>query len=108
MRHWRHFDQVAAMASPWRRRRVCQLVIDGVPLPVALRHIDAHGARLDIATPLNLGSAVELRHPEAGTIVARVSEIGQGSLRVAFDRNEASVAFALAAITADMTSSSAG
>ncbi|MHA3790230.1 hypothetical protein [Rhizorhabdus wittichii] len=104
MRHWRDFDRVAAMASPWRRRRVCQLIIDGIPLPVALRQIDAGGARLDIGTPLPLGSTVELRHPEAGSIRARISEIGENSLRIAFDRSEAAVAYALAAITADMTS----
>jgi hypothetical protein len=106
MRHWHNFDHVAAMASPWRRRRVCQLIIDGIALPVALRHIDARGARLDIATPLALRSPVELRHPDAGTIRARVSEIGDGSIHIAFDGNEAAVAFALAAITADMTSGS--
>lgn len=71
---------------------------------MALRHVDARGARLDMATPPALGSTVELRHPDAGRIHARVSEIGESGIRIAFDRNEAAVAFALAAITADMTS----
>ncbi|KQX18795.1 hypothetical protein ASD39_19820 [Sphingomonas sp. Root50] len=92
------------MASPWRRRRICQLIVDGIALPVALRDVDARGARLDIAIPLALRSPVELRHPEAGAIRARVSEFGDGGIRIAFDGGEASVAFALAAITADMTS----
>lgn len=104
MRHWHNFDHAAAMASPWRRRRICQLIVDGIALPVALRHIDARGARLDVAIPLALRSRVELRHPEAGTIRARVSEIGDDGIRIAFEGDEAAVAFALAAITADMTS----
>jgi len=103
MRHWHNFDHVTAMASPWRRRRVCQLVLGENFESVALRHIDARGARLDTLTPPALGSTVVLRHPDAGSIQARVAEIGDDGIRVAFDRNEAAVAFALAAITADMT-----
>ncbi len=91
------------MASPWRRRRVCQLVVCEVSESVALRQIDARGARLDTLSPPALGSTVVLLHPDAGSIQARVAEISDNGIRVAFDRNEASVAFALAAITADMT-----
>lgn len=70
---------------------------------VALRDISGSGARLDTSQPPALGSLVELRHPDAGSIVGRVSAIGEGEIRISFDRQEAAIAFALGAIAADMT-----
>lgn len=104
MRHWHKFEPVTAMASPWRRRRVCHLIdADGEQQTVALRGIDGRGARLDTDMPPALGSAVELRHPDAGSIRARVTEIGQGYIRIGFIATEPAIAFALNAIASDMT-----
>lgn len=70
---------------------------------VALRDISGNGARLDTGRPPALGSQVELRHPEVGSIGGRVCAIGEGHIRISFDRQEAAIAFALGAIAADMT-----
>jgi hypothetical protein len=91
------------MASRWRRRRLCELLADGTSQMVALRDISGGGARLDTCQPPALGSQVELRHPHAGSITGRVSAIGEGDIRISFDRQEAAIAFALGAIAADMT-----
>lgn len=103
MRHWHSFDRPVAMASRWRRRRVCQLIGDEGQQSVALRAIDGRGAQLDSDHPPALGTIVELRHPEAGSIRATVSEIGHGSLRISFDGAENAIAYALSAIVSDMT-----
>lgn len=103
MRHWHVFDKSAAMASRWRRRRVCRLTSDDGSQSVALRAIDGWGARLDTDSPPALGSVVELHHPDAGTIRATVTEIGQSSIRIGFDGAEDAIAYALSAITSDMT-----
>jgi len=100
---WQHFDRPVAMASRWRRRQVCVLLTDSGAQSVALRDVSGQGARLDIAHPPALGTAVELRHPHAGSIMAHVSEISEGSIRISFDRRESAVAFALGAIASDMT-----
>ncbi|MCZ4340832.1 hypothetical protein O4H52_04400 [Sphingomonadaceae bacterium G21617-S1] len=105
MRHWHSFDRPVAMASRWRRRRVCQLIGDEGRQSVALRSIDGRGAWLDSDHPHALGSIVELHHPEAGSIRATVSEIGLGSIRISFDGAEQAIAYALSAITSDMTRS---
>ncbi len=70
---------------------------------VALRDISGSGARLDTSHPPALGSEVELRHPHAGSIIGRVSEIGLDQIRISFDGQEAAVAYALDAIVSDMT-----
>jgi len=103
MSFWERFDRPVAMASRWRRRRVCELLSDGKAQSVALRDISGSGARLDTYAPPPLGSRVELRHPDAGAILGHVSEIGEGQIRISFDPRETSIAFALAAIAADMT-----
>ena len=92
----------SGMASPWRRRQMCVLVT-GSPAPAALREISAAGAFLETAARPRLGDQVELRHPEAGTITARVSGMADDGIVLAFSGGERSVAFALAAIAADMT-----
>ena len=103
MAFWQRMDRPVAMASRWRRRRVCELLADGEAQQVALRDISGSGARVDIDHPPALGAEVELRHPDAGAITGRVSEIGERTMRISFDREEAAVAFALGAIAADMT-----
>lgn len=90
------------MASRWRRRRMCILVA-GAPAPAALRTISASGAFLETNARPALGDKVELRHPEAGAIDATVRGIGPDGVELGFPLGEASVAFALAAIAADMT-----
>jgi hypothetical protein len=70
---------------------------------VALRDISGSGARLDTRQAPPLGTHVELHHPHAGSIIGRVSEIGEHDIRISFDRQERAVAFALGAIVADMT-----
>jgi hypothetical protein len=103
MRHWHVFDRSVAMASRWRRRRVCHLIQDEISGSVALRAIDGRGAWIEIDEAPALGSRVELRHPDAGSIRGTVSEIGKGTMRIGFDSAEGAVAFALAAIASDMT-----
>ena len=90
------------MASPWRRRRMCVLIA-GEPAPAALRTISATSAFLETNARPELGRSVELHHPEAGAIEARVSGLARDGVEIAFTFGEASVAFALAAITADMS-----
>ncbi len=90
------------MASQWRRRRMCILVADA-PAPAALRAVSGHGAFVETHLRPALGSAVSLYHPEAGTIQATVVACEAGGIRLAFEADETAVAFALAAITADMS-----
>jgi len=92
----------SSMASPWRRRRMCVLVAGGAA-PAALREISATGAFLETGVRPALGDPIELRHPEAGTIAGRVRALAEDGIAIAFACGEASVAFALAAIAADMS-----
>jgi hypothetical protein len=62
------------------------------------------GAFLETNARPNLGSLVTLRHPEAGQIEAVVHAISRDGVELRFECGEQSVAFALAAITADMSS----
>ena len=100
------YIEATAMASPWRRRRMCELVGD-LPAPAALRHVCGSGAFVETNARPPLGSQVELRHPEAGNIMALVQGVARDGILLAFDCGERSVAFALAAITADMSSPAA-
>ena len=90
------------MATRWRRRRMCILVAGG-PSPAGLRSISASGAFLETNARPALGDCVELRHPEAGAIEATVRSLAPDGIELGFPVGEASVAFALAAIAADMT-----
>ena len=90
------------MASRWRRRRMCILVAGGAA-PAALRTITASGAFLETSARPGLGDRVELRHPEAGAIDATVRSLAPDGVELGFPLGEASVAFALAAIAADMS-----
>jgi PilZ domain. len=93
-----------AMATQWRRRRMCLLVAD-TPVPAALRDISGSGAFLETNARPALQSMVRFHHPDAGFIDARVDGIANDGIRIAFSGDSASVAFALTAITADMTQS---
>jgi hypothetical protein len=90
------------MASRWRRRTTCVLIAEA-PVPAALREISGTGAFLETAARPELGAGVELHHPEAGAIRATVSGLAPDGIRIGFSFGEASVAFALAAIAADMS-----
>jgi len=92
----------SAMATRWRRRRMC-LLIAGSPAPAALRDVSARGAFLETNARPALGEAVELRHPDAGTIGATVRGLAVDGVQLDFACSERSVAFALAAIASDMT-----
>lgn len=102
----RRFTSASAMASRWRRRRMCVLIAD-LPAPAALREISARGAFLETNARPPLGSNIELHHPEAGAIAGVVQGVSGDGIRIGFHCGEQSVAFALAAITADMSSPSA-
>jgi hypothetical protein len=91
-----------AMATRWRRRRMCILVAGGAA-PAALRTISASGAFLETRARPGLGDSVELRHPEAGAIEATVRSLAPDGVELGFPLGEESVAFALAAIAADMS-----
>jgi hypothetical protein len=90
------------MATRWRRRRMCVLIAD-LPAPAALREISAAGAFLETNARPPLGATVELHHPEAGAIAGEVRSLADDGIGIAFTCGTRSVAFALAAITADMT-----
>jgi hypothetical protein len=90
------------MASRWRRRTLCVLIAD-LPCPAAIRDLSATGAFLETNARPPLGQSVELHHPEAGTIAGTVRSIDGDGIAIGFDCGEHSVAFALAAITADMS-----
>lgn len=81
---------------------MCVLISDGAG-PAALREVSATGAFLETTMRPAIGSAVELHHPEAGTIGATVEAVSEGGIRVGFACGEQSVAFAIAAIACDMS-----
>lgn len=96
------FRLATAMATRWRRRRLCVLLTP-TPAPAALRDISGSTAFLETNARPALGDKVELRHPEAGSIHCVVRALASDGVAVDFDYGERSVAFALAAITADMS-----
>ena len=98
----RSFEDRKRMASRWRRRRMCVLVA-GRPAPAALRDVSATGAFLETDLRPAVGARVELRHPEAGNIAGKVRALATDGIAIAFICSERSVAFALAAIAADMS-----
>ena len=95
-------DGEGAMATRWRRRRMCVLIAEH-PAPAALRDVSAAGAFLETNARPALGSSVELHHPEAGAILAEVRALADDGISIGFACGERSVAFALAAIAADMS-----
>ncbi len=95
-------NAVTNMASRWRRRTMCVLIAEH-PAPAALRHVSAAGAFLETNARPPLGASVELHHPEAGAIVGQVRGLADDGISIGFSCGERSVAFALAAIAADMS-----
>ncbi|SMF78333.1 hypothetical protein SAMN06295910_2694 [Allosphingosinicella indica] len=98
----RRFIGSTAMASRWRRRSMCVLIAD-LPSPAALRDVSAAGAFLETCARPPLGAGIELHHPEAGAIRGVVSSLANDGIAIGFERGEASVAFAMAAIASDMS-----
>ena len=98
----RRLKSRSGMASRWRRRRMCVLISDQ-PAPAALREVSAAGAFLETNARPAIGASVELHHPEAGAILAQVNSISDDGIGIGFECGEHSVAFALAAIAADMS-----
>jgi hypothetical protein len=96
-----------SMASRWRRRRLC-ILWDGRPAPATLRQISARGAFLETNARPPIGRAVSFHHPDAGKIAASVSAIAPDGIHLAFAGDGPAIAFALAAIGADMTRSGQG
>ena len=91
-----------AMASRWRRRRPC-LILGARSHMAALVEVSGVGALLETEAAFDIGERITLSHPEAGQICAVVDAITVRGVRVAFPASESSMAFALAAITADMS-----
>jgi hypothetical protein len=81
---------------------MCLLLADQ-PSAAALRSVSGAGAFLETDARPQLGSVVALRHPEAGEIAAVVHGVSRDGIELRFQCGEKSVAFALAAITADMS-----
>jgi len=102
----RRIISASAMASRWRRRRMCVLIAE-LPVPAALREVSATGAFLETNARPALGAGIELHHPEAGAISGTVQSVSSEGIEIGFSCSEQSVAFALAAITADMSRSPA-
>ncbi len=81
---------------------MCVLIADA-PVPAGLRHVSGTGAFLETNARPDIGSPIELHHPEAGAICGTVRAIAGDGIEVSFSCGEQSVAFALAAITSDMS-----
>jgi hypothetical protein len=103
MSFYEKIEPAHAMASPWRRRRVCALALPHEVVSVALRRVSGSAAWLETTLVVPVGTIAELRHPDAGTICGRISAIDADGLVLGFDGSEAAVAFALGATIADMT-----
>lgn len=82
-----------------------ELLSEGALAPVAIRRISARGALLHAAVTPPLGARAALRHPVAGIIDGTIGAITPDGLLLAFRPGVEAVAFALAAIAADMNGS---
>ena len=102
MNAMRSINGRSGMASRWRRRRMCVL-IHQFPAPAALREVSATGAFVETNVRPEIGDKVELHHPEAGAISGLVHSLSRDGIGIGFDYGVRSVAFALAAIAADMS-----
>lgn len=81
---------------------MCVLIAD-LPCPAAIRELSATGAFIETNARPTLGDIVELHHPEAGAIAGTVRLLDADGIGIGFECGEHSVAFALSAITADMS-----
>ncbi|MDP9404611.1 MAG: hypothetical protein M3P85_15120 [Actinomycetota bacterium] len=79
------------------------MLIAETPMPAGLRDVSATGAFLETNARPALGSTIELHHPEAGAIAGVVQALAGDGIQITFQCSERSMAFALAAITADMS-----
>lgn len=87
---------------PRRRQALCVIAAGTRRDPARLREVSAAGATLDTNGRPPLGEAVELQHPAAGTIVARVARHTRDGIGLSFDLGADAIAFALRALAADM------
>jgi hypothetical protein len=87
--------------QPSGRRPLCLLIAER-PMPAALRGVSGAGAWIETPARPACGAQVELRHPDAGSITGRVLGHDREGVHLVFDRSEAAVAFALAAIASEM------
>ncbi len=92
----------AAMTTRWRQRRMCVLAC-GAEYPAGLRSVSAGGAFVETNARPALGDAVTLHHPEAGRVGGTVDAVHADGVALRFAGDEAAMAFALAAIAADMS-----
>src|SRR3546814_1824518 len=83
----RQYVGASAMASRWRRRRMCVLIAE-LPMPAALREVSATGAVLETNARPPLGADVELHHPEAGAIAGTVQSLADDGIAIGFDCGE--------------------
>lgn len=81
---------------------MCVLIADA-PAPAGLRDVSATGAFLETNARPSVGTLIELHHPEAGAIAGVVQAVAEDGIRIGFACSEQSVAFALSAITSDMS-----
>lgn len=79
------------------------MLIADLPVPAALRDVSANGAFIETCARPALGSGVELHHPEAGAIAGTVGSLTREGIGIRFTCDESAVAFAMAAIAADMS-----
>lgn len=91
-----------AMATRWRRRRVCTLVT-AIETPATLRTLSATRLHLDTDARPTLGEVATLRHPEAGAITGRIDAHEPTGIALRLDGSETAVAFVLAATASDMS-----
>jgi hypothetical protein len=79
------------------------LVVGASASPAGIRDISGRGAFLETHQRPPLGTSIELRHPEAGSIRGEVSSLGRDGIGISFVLNSRAIAFALATIAADMS-----
>ena len=90
------------MATRWRRRQSCVLV--GQPdASAGMKSLSGNGIVLQTDARPAIGDIVALRHPEAGTITGLVYAHHADGIALCLDGGEHAVAFAVAAIVADMS-----
>lgn len=92
----------ATMTTRWRQRRMCVLAC-GREFAATIRSVSAGGAFVETNARPALSEAVTLRHPEAGRICGTVDALHADGVALRFAGDEAAMAFALAAIAADMS-----
>ena len=87
----------------FRSRRLCLIVAGTRRDPARLSAISATGATLDTNARPPLGETVQLHHPEAGILAARVSYHSRDGVGLSFDLSDSAVSFAMLALATDMT-----